>query len=81
MEFVVQSVSALDTPHTLIEPTTGKIFPMVSLEMQVIQPSGAQVKLLLHFAPTHLQALLPKLEGSIRQALLLATEPGENPSH
>lgn len=78
MEFVVTRVDALETPNTLTD-SAGKVFPMVTLRMDVISPSGQPEQLLLHFAPTHLETLLPNLTESTRQALLLSTAPEGRP--
>lgn len=78
-EFVVVSVSAIETPHTLTDNVTGKVFPMVSLEVDFIHSSGKPDQFLLHFAPQHLESMLPKLTEVIRLALLMSTAPGEVP--
>jgi hypothetical protein len=81
MEYVVHKVEALETPHTLTEQSTGKVFPMVTLRLSVMRTTGQYETLLLHFAPTHMQSLIPNVQESIQRALALATSPSEDPKH
>lgn len=77
-EFVVTAVSGLESPHTLTDKATGKVFSMVTLEIQFIHPSGQPDQMRLHFAPTHLQTILPTLAGTIQMALAGTTATGSH---